>query len=105
MPRKSLFYKLSRYGISSKIIKLLTNIYTGSRSAVWNGEELSEYFNTESGLKQGCLLSPLLFTLYLNDMHDHIQGGIIMDNLNIKLLMYADDIVMIADDVNIHTKK
>lgn len=59
----------------------------------------SEEFTTVTGVKQGCLLSPLLFTLYLNDLHEFLEGGIHINNLNVRLLMYADDIVILADDV------
>lgn len=56
---------------------------------------------TYSGVKQGCLMSPLLFALYLNDLHDHLEGGMYIDDLNIRLLLYADDIVILADDVKV----
>jgi len=38
---------------------------------------LTEYFETRNGLKQGCVFSPLLFTLFLNDLSDVIGGGIL----------------------------
>ena len=97
--RKSLIYKLYSIGISYKFVKIIEAIYTDTKSAVWNGEELSEYFQTNSGVKQGCLLSPLLFSLYINDLHDNLGGGMNIDNINIRLLMYADDIVILADEV------
>ena len=87
-------------GISYKFVKIIEAIYTDTKSAVWNGEELSEYFQTNSGVKQGCLLSPLLFSLYINDLHDNLGGGMNIDNINIRLLMYADDIVILADEVD-----
>ncbi|XP_075157859.1 uncharacterized protein LOC142231124 [Haematobia irritans] len=88
-------------GISHKLVTLIEKIYSKTKSAVWNGRELSEYFETKKGVKQGCLLSPLLFALYINDMHDFLEGGIYVENINIRLLLYADDIVLLADDINI----
>ena len=99
--RKSLIYKLNCLGVSSKIVKFIEAVYKESISAVWAGEELSDFFSTNSGVKQGCILSPLLFALYLNDLHDCLGGGIVLDHLNVRLLMYADDIVILADDINI----
>jgi hypothetical protein len=96
--RGALMYKLSCIGVSTKYINLLIKLYTGTMSAVWNGDELSDYFETYSGVKQGCLLSPLLFALFLNDLHDELQGGLYIDDVNIRVLLYADDIVIVADE-------
>lgn len=98
IPRKLLLYKLHAIGISTKMLNFIESMYANTQVAVWNGEELSDYFETRSGVKQGCLMSPLLFALYLNDLHDHLNGGIRINALNIKVLMYADDIVMISDE-------
>jgi len=37
--------------------------------------------------------------LFLNDLHEYLGGGIEIDGANIRLLMYADDIVLLSDDV------
>jgi len=66
---------------------------------VWTGKELSEPFSTHTGVKQGCLLSPTLFALFLNDLHEYLGGGINIDDLNVRVLLYADDLVILADDV------
>lgn len=99
--RKSLIYKLNNIGISTKMINMIESIYSKTNFTVWTGEELSEKFETTSGVKQGCLLSPTLFSIYLNDLHDFIKGGVNIENLNVRLLLYADDIVLLADDINI----
>lgn len=101
IPRNLLVYKLHQMGMSTKVVNFIANVYQNTKSAVWNGNELSSYFETKSGVKQGCLLSPLLFTLYLNDLHDYLGGGLFLEDDNIRLLMYADDIVLLADDVRI----
>lgn len=99
--RSLLIYKLHELGISYKFVKMVESIYKNTKSAVWAGEEISEYFDTLSGVKQGCLLSPLLFALYLNDLHDFLKGGLYIEGLNIRLLLYADDIVILAEDKQI----
>lgn len=87
--------------VSTKFLKLLENLYTNTKSAVWDGEAKSDYFETQSGVKQGCLLSPLLFALFLNDLHDALGGGLFIGDKNIRLSLYADDIVILADNPNI----
>lgn len=100
VPRQLLIYKLHNIGLSTKMVNLIENIYANTRSAVWTGNEVSEYFNTYSGVRQGCLLSPLLFTLYLNDLHNNLEGGLMIGDLNVRVLLYADDIVLLADNVD-----
>lgn len=98
VPRNALFYKLYNMGVSTKFTRFLERLYESTTSAVWNGEQISDYFETISGVKQGCLISPLLFALFLNDMHDALAGGLWIDNLNIRVLKYADDIALLADE-------
>lgn len=102
--RKSLIYKLHTLGVSTKMVNFLNSVYSTTYSTVWNGNELSEPFETFSGVKQGCLLSPLLFSLYVNDLHEYLGGGIVIDELNIRLLLYADDIVILAEEIEVLQK-
>lgn len=97
--RRLLIYKLYEMGVSTKFVNVIEAIYRTTKSVVWTGKELSEEFETRSGVKQGCLLSPLLFALYINDLHDALCGGLHIDGVNIRLLLYADDIVIMADNV------
>ena len=52
-------------------------------------------------MKQGCLLSPILFNIYINDIVNTVKeldmGLDILGN-KIDLLLYADDIAVIAED-------
>jgi len=96
LPRNSLFYKLTGMGLSCKMVVILMSIYNETTSKIWNGKEMSSPVNVEQGVKQGCLLSPLLFSLYLNDLHDFLPGGLQIGGVTIKVLMYADDIVLLS---------
>ena len=52
-------------------------------------------------MKQGCNLSPLLFSLYISDLESYLEtniaGKIALENLKIQLLLFADDLVLLAD--------
>ena len=74
--RKALIYKLYNLGLSTRVVKLIESLYTNTKAAVWSGDEFSDFFDTLMGVKQGCLLSPLLFALFLIDMHEELGGGL-----------------------------
>ena len=97
--RKALYYKLNNYGISSKFLKIIKGLYKDTKASVWHKDGTSESFETYLGVKQGCLLSPILFSLYLNDLEDSIGGGVLIGSLKIRLLAYADDVCVISDSV------
>jgi len=100
--RNSLFYKLNALGISTKFIAAIKAIYALTKAKVWTKAGYTDTFTTNSGVRQGCLLSPLLFTLFINDLNDFINfGGFKYNNVWIRMLLYADDIVFIAPDPDI----
>ena len=60
----------------------------------------TDFFDFKFGLKQDCLLSSLLFNLYIDD---HIRDmkllnlGIEVENDKICILTYADDVILVAN--------
>ncbi|XP_039276148.1 uncharacterized protein LOC120349696 [Nilaparvata lugens] len=42
-------------------------------------------------------MSPLLFSLFLNDLNDELGGGLLINGKRIRVLLYADDIALISD--------
>ena len=105
VPHQHLFYSLLRCNMHGRVIKLLRNMYSKLKSSVSVNGELSEDFHCTVGTRQGCILSPFLFILYLNELIDLIKEhncqGIYLDefNPNITMLLYADDVVIIGDHI------
>ena len=62
----------------------------------------SEWFDVQTGLKQGCILSPLLFNSFVNDLIHAIRalncGVPFGDDDSLFVLLYADDIVWLSED-------
>ncbi len=62
----------------------------------------SKWFDVSIGLRQGCLLSPMLFNLYINDLAREMKElnvGVMIDGgEKVCLLLYADDLCLIADN-------
>ena len=54
------------------------------------------------GVRQGECLSPFLFAMYINDLEDEIiqkgVGGVDIGMLKLFILLYADDIVLLAEN-------
>ena len=64
--------------------------------------EKTDWFQTEKGVSQGCVLSPCLFNLYTeyimrNAGLDKAQAGIKIAGRNINNLRYADDTTLMAE--------
>ena len=82
------------------IFNVTRSIYCEVKTRVRYGGETSNTFNSFLGVRQGESLSPLLFSMYVNDMramlHESGSEGITVDDLKLCLLLYADDSVLIA---------
>ncbi|BET03533.1 Reverse transcriptase (RNA-dependent DNA polymerase) [Nesidiocoris tenuis] len=95
--RDAIFYKLHNAGVSNKFVNVLRGLYKETAASIWTKEGLSTEFEVRMGVKQGCLASPLIFSLFLNDIGDCLEGGIDIAGRNINVLLYADDLVIMAD--------
>ncbi|XP_041376749.1 secreted RxLR effector protein 78-like [Gigantopelta aegis] len=61
--RESLWRIVRHYGIPSKLVNIIRLSYTDFCSQVINGNLLSDPFSINTGVKQGCILSPFLFII------------------------------------------
>ena len=62
---------------------------------------MTDWFNLDSGLKQGCILSCIMFNIYVNSLIDDIHAlniGIDIDNDKFAILLYADDVILLAEN-------
>ena len=55
-------------GFTGKILNSLKSLYDDVQCAVRINNTLSDWFSVSTGLKQGCILSPLLFNAFVNDL-------------------------------------
>ena len=57
--------------------------------------EIPDFFKIDVGLRQRCLLSPILFAIYINGLADEISPDA---RDEVSILMFADDIVLVSED-------
>lgn len=79
-----LISKLSRFGVGENLIMLLSSYLQGRSQYVKYGGALSGAYPTCSGVPQGSNLGPLLFLLYIDDVHTMLASS--------RLLLFADDL-------------
>ena len=107
--RVGLWKKLLENNVNGKFFKVIKNLYSNVKSCVSVNNELSPFFGSYCGVRQGENLSPVLFSLYLNDLEAYLferqNVGIAMNSdsedpitfLKLIVLLYADDTIILAD--------
>jgi hypothetical protein len=68
VPHEKLWNKLYNLGISAKTIQIFQSLYEKCSTRIRLEDGLSETIRISEGLMQGCVSSPLLFTLYISDI-------------------------------------
>ena len=89
-----------KMGLNEKIIKILKSLYRNTRAKFNLGNIETNWVESKRGLRQGCTLSPLLFTIYLEELAMRIRNTNIGINVNgekLGALMFADDIILITE--------
>ena len=97
--REALSYKLGNFGIRGPLLKLFVNMYDANSYMIKSNNEFSFPIQTSIGLKQGCCLSPILFNMYINDLHQIFGEDCAptsLNGLNISSLSFADDLVLLS---------
>ncbi|KAJ8456384.1 hypothetical protein ONZ51_g12159 [Trametes cubensis] len=122
VPHALLWVYLHQSGVKGHFLEMLRKLYHRTEVSVRAGGGVSEPFDLKRGLRQGCLLSPILFDIFINmmliDIGEHVvrwnrdlftegvkvngrnpyvRGGIFP--VQIQGLKYADDVISLMDSV------
>jgi hypothetical protein len=89
-------------GVKGKFFLSLKSMYESLISCVRSGTECSEYFDCPVGVRQGCVLSPTLFSVFINQLANSVnESGIhgvqfLPTLVELFILLFADDIVLLS---------
>ena len=98
---------LKVYGVGGKLLKAVQSFYIDSRACVRVGNDGSEWFPVNVLLRQGCVMSPWLFNVYMDGVVQEVNVGVFEKGLKllsangrgfkINQLLFAQDTALVAD--------
>ena len=98
----ALWATMRRYNITADIIRVVQSLYEKATSAVLINGTLGDWFRTTIGVRQGCILSPTLFNIFLEEIMTEAlekhHGTVSIGGRTITNLRFADDIDGLAGD-------
>ena len=77
-------------------------MYSNDQACIKIGDKITDSFETNQGVKQGCILSPTLFNIFLADLPNALQENEcnplqLNDNEFINSIIWADDLLILSD--------
>ena len=101
IPRDKLLKKLLNFGITGDFYNTIKNMYMNDKCKIKIGKDITDAIYPNQGVRQGCVLSPLLFNIYMCDLpktlnNDNCQPAKIGQR-KIPCIMWADDLVIFSE--------
>jgi hypothetical protein len=104
-------YKLLLNKINGKMYNFIVNMYNSIKSCIVYNDNMSDFFSSEVGVRQGENLFPFLFAVFLNDLEQFMEDKNItgLESISSELeaqleiylkrfaLLYADDTVLMSE--------
>ena len=98
-----LFKKLLEQGLPRIIVRFLLASYRNQRANVrWN-DDLSRYFEITNGVKQGAILSSILYCVYTNGLFEELRRrklGCFVGSNYVGVIGYADDLFLMSPSLD-----
>ena len=94
-----LLERLLEYNIDGKIFRLIHDMYRDGEACIRINGLMTNFFKLLFGVKQGDIVSPSFFNLFINKMIAIIislHAGIKLNNIELSILLYADDMVLLS---------
>ena len=98
----ALWATMRKYNINANLVRAIEHLYDNAISVVHMNGSTGEWFRTTVGVRQGCLLLPTLFKIFLERiMSDALEvhvGKVSIGRRTITNLRFADDIDALAEE-------
>ena len=94
-----LFTLLRLRNMCPLVLRLIMNMYISQRMQVRFGTAMSSHFSISNGVKQGGVLSPILFTIYIDNLIIQLRKfniGCKIGNSFLGVFGYADDLTLLC---------
>ena len=99
--RNGLWFRLGNKGIKGKILRIFQDMYSKIKSCVKHNNIFSDFFDIPVGLLQGEVTSPILYSLFIEDIELFLQqdpsSGLNIQDITVILLLFADDMVLFGE--------
>ena len=102
---EGLISALERHSVAPKIINIIKDIYKKATCYVEIDGKTSNTYKQETGIRQGCPLSPYLFlivmTTIFHDIHEELEDELIphrVKNANFDEILFADDTICVSEN-------
>ena len=102
MNHNGLFIRLMQRQLPLNVLCVLENWFSICATCVKWGNLFSRVFTLSCGIRQRGDLSPYLFAIYIDNLVDRIRSchfGCFVKNVCMSILLYADDILLVAPSV------
>lgn len=98
VPRDKLWECLQEYEVDGELLRAIQSLYKECTSRVRVGSIKSTPFTVDVGLRQGCVLSPILFATFMDRIEKRSRGneGVRIGNVKVSRLLFADDLALLA---------
>ena len=97
------FVKLMKRGLPVNLLSVLEDWFSKCFTCVkWNTVH-SDMFKLNCGVRQGGVLSPYLFSVYIDDIIETVakqQIGCVYRSFVVSIILYADDILLLAPSID-----
>ena len=98
--RKALWLVMKKHNISAGLVKVIESLYDNNSNAVMTNTSTLEWFQTAVGVRQGFILSPCLFNIFLEEIMmatlENFSGTVKITGREVKNLRFADDIDLLG---------
>ena len=86
--------------MQGRFLDVLISMNSNDKSVVKINNKLTKAFTCFAGVKQGCMMLPILFNFYLSDLPKFLNTAsstdIMLGDRSINCLLYADDLVIFS---------